>query len=43
MVMIQKNDKARKIAKKVMRGEGVALPKPSKVDKKLLQGPYLQH
>lgn len=43
MVMIPKNDKARKIAKRAMRQKGVAQPKPSKVKKEILDGPYLQH
>lgn len=43
MVMIPKNDKARKIAKRVMKGKGIELPKPTKVKKDILTGPYLQH
>lgn len=43
MVMIPKNDKAKKIAKQVMKGKGIELSKPSKVKKDVLKGPYLQH
>lgn len=43
MVMIPKNDKARKIAKRAMQQKGIAQPKASKTSKSLLNGPYLQH
>ena len=43
MVMIQKDDKAKKIAKKVMAQKGVKQPKSSKMNRDLLKGPYLQH
>ena len=43
MVMIRKDDKAKKISKIVLAQKGVQQPKASKVKKDLLQGPYLQH
>ena len=43
MVMIPKNDKARKIAKRAMQQKGIAPVKQTKPKKDLLKGPYLQH
>ena len=43
MVMIPPEGKARKIAKQVMKGKGVDLPKPQKMEKVKVTGPYLQH
>jgi hypothetical protein len=43
MVMIRPNDKAKKIAERVLKGKAVKVEGTKKMDKKTLQGPYLQH
>ena len=43
MVMLRPPGKAYKIAKKVLRQEGVKVRKPRAMDKKNVSGPYLQH
>jgi hypothetical protein len=43
MVMIQPAGKAKKIAIRVLKGKGIDKPKSNKIEKKKLEGPYLQH
>jgi hypothetical protein len=43
MVMIRKNDKAHKVAQSVLKKRAVAVSGTTKMQKKKLQGPYLQH
>lgn len=43
MVMIRPKGKAKKIAEKVLKGKAVKVSGTIKIDKKDLQGPYLQH
>jgi translation elongation factor EF-Ts len=43
MVMIRANGKPKKIAEKVLKGKAVKLLGSVKMDKKKLEGPYLQH
>lgn len=43
MVMIRANDKAKKIAEKVMKNKGIKISKGTKVKSTKLDTPYLQH
>lgn len=43
MTMIRKNDKAAKIAKRVLKNKGVKVQAGVKLQKKPLDTPYLQH
>lgn len=43
MVMIRTTGPAQKIAKKVLKKRAVSVSGTSKMQKKKLQGPYLQH
>lgn len=42
-IMIRPKGKAEKIAKKVMRSQGIKIPKSKPVEKPKVQGPYLLH
>ena len=43
MVMIRPRGKAKKIAEKVLRDKAVKVSGGQKMEKKKLEGPYLQH
>ncbi len=43
MVMLRPPGKAYEVAKKILKREGVKIPKRSVIEKTTVKGPYLQH
>lgn len=43
MVALRPPGKAYEVAKKVLKKQGVKIPKPAVIEKTTVKGPYLQH